>query len=207
MASIFDELQGMLAGSGIDKMASMLGVDASQVQGAVGASLPALLEGLKRNASTPEGADALHKALAKDHDGGLLDADDLVGSLDVMDGQKILGHLFGDKTDAVTSQLAGASGGNAGLFSKLLPMLAPLVMGWLGRQQNQKGITSGGLGDLLGGLAGGGGGGLDMGSLLGSVLGGGSGGGLGDMVGQVTGATQSGSSGLMGMLKKLLGRR
>jgi hypothetical protein len=91
---------------------------------------------------------------------------------------------------AVTAQAA------SGLLKQLLPILAPIVLAYIGKQltkgnaapgepqaQNSGG---GGLGDVLGNIVGGGGGGGNnpLGSILGSVLGGGQGGGgLGDILG------------------------
>ena len=59
--------------------------------------------------------------------------------------------------DQVTNQLGGLGGGDS-LFAKLLPMLAPLVMSYLGgkKSSSSDGSGGGGLTDLLGGLLGGG---------------------------------------------------
>jgi len=46
--------------------------------------------------------------------------------------------------------LGKASGLNAGSAGSLLAMLAPLVMGALGRIQRQSGLDSGGLANMLG---------------------------------------------------------
>ena len=221
MASMMDDLLGQLGGGQLDQLAGMLGTDTNQVQGAIGTALPALLEGLMRNASTPEGAGSLHKALQEDHDGSLLDLGDLLGGVDKGDGEKILGHIFGDSQPAAEQTLANRAGSSPGLLRQLLPILAPMVLAWLGRKQRQGGLDSGGLSDVLGterneaakGMP-------DLGDLLGSVLGGG--GGLGEMLGQATGgggggmgevldqmsrgqdAARSGGGGLLGMLKRIL---
>src|SRR5690625_3488641 len=71
--------------------------------------------------------------------------------------------------------------------SKILAMLAPIIMGFLGQQSRQQG-QGGNLTDLLGGLMGGSGSSSVGGSILSSILkqaGGAQGkaGGLGDMLG------------------------
>jgi hypothetical protein len=63
----------------------------------------------------------------------------------------ILKHVFGGRESKVESALAGSSGIDAGQMRQILAMLAPLVLGMLGKQQRQQGFDIGGLTDLLGG--------------------------------------------------------
>jgi len=132
-------------------MSGQLGADEGTVNNAIAAALTMLLSGLARNSANLQGADALSSALARDHDGSILD--DLagfVGSGNAGAGPNILGHIFGGKTDAMASVLGKASGMDAGSAASLLAMLAPLVMGALGRTQRQEGLDSGGLANKLG---------------------------------------------------------
>ena len=63
--------------------------------------------------------------------------------------------------------LSSKTGVDSSIISKILPMLAPIVMGYLGKQTKSNGVSdSAGLGGLLGGLLGGSGGN----SILTSVL-------------------------------------
>ena len=132
-------------------MSGQLGADEGTVNNAIAAALTMLLSGLARNSANLQGADALSSALARDHDGSILD--DLagfVGSGNAGAGPNILGHIFGGKTDAMASVLGKASGMDAGSAASLLAMLAPLVMGALGRTQRQGGLDSDGLANVLG---------------------------------------------------------
>lgn len=149
--SILDMLSQQLGGDVVKQMSAQLGADEGTVNNAIAAALPMLLGGLTRNSANPQGADALASALARDHDGSILD--DLVGFLgsgNAGAGPNILGHIFGGKTDAMASVLGKASGMNAGSAASLLAMLAPLVLGVLGRTQRQGGLDAGGLADMLG---------------------------------------------------------
>ena len=83
--------------------------------------------------------------------------------------------------------LSKASGLDFGAIAQLLPLLAPLVMGLLGRTQRQKGLDVGGLADMLGGER------QQADSALGGL------GGLGSLLG-------GGGGGLSGLLGRLLGR-
>jgi hypothetical protein len=150
-ASILDVLSQQLDGDVVKQMSAQLGADERTVNNAITAALPMLLGGLARNSANPQGAEALSSALARDHDGGIFD--NLVGFLgsgNAGAGPNILGHIFGGKTDAMASVLGKASGLNAGSAGSLLAMLAPLVMGALGRTQRQSGLDSGGLANMLG---------------------------------------------------------
>lgn len=89
------------------------------------------------------------------------------------DGTKILGHIFGDNQDAVTQNLAAKSGLDMGSIAKMLPALAPIVMGMLGKKKAGGGLDAGGLAGMLQGEADG----FDLGDVLEMVAGGGGAGG------------------------------
>jgi hypothetical protein len=150
-SSILDMLSQQLGGDVVRQMSAQLGTDEGSINNAISAALPMLLEGLARNSSNPQGADALSSALARDHDGSILDdLGGFLGSGNSGAGERILGHIFGRRTDSMASILGQASGMNASSAASLLAMLAPLVMGVLGRTQRQGGLDAGGLADMLG---------------------------------------------------------
>lgn len=223
MTNMVDEILSRIP---IDDLAAQLGTDPGTARDAARKALPALLGGLSSNVSSG-GGDALGAALVRDHDGSLLDRSDSLAAVDTADGQKIIGHIFGDQQGRVVETLGATSGGGSSIFSKLLPMLAPFVMAWLAKRvggalggggaaaETASKSGGGGLGDLLGGLAGGGaaggsGGGLSdiLGSLAGGGSAGGSGGGLGDLLGGLLGGeVEKGKSSMpdLGGLFDLLG--
>jgi hypothetical protein len=171
----------------LKQISRQIGADEASTQRAVSAALPVLMGALGRNASKPRGAQSLANALAKDHDGSVLD--DVIGFLgrggNTDDGAGILRHVLGGRQPKVEKKISQASGLDLSQIAQLLPLLAPLIMGLLGRQQRQQGLDLGGLigvlsgerrqaDDMLGGLGGlsgvlGRGG---AGDLLSSVLGG-----------------------------------
>jgi hypothetical protein len=166
----------------IGDLAARLGVSEDEAQKAVRQALPALVGGMAANAQDPAGAASLERALGQ-HDGTLLEGGINLDQVDTTDGEKIVKNVFGDNEDAVLNQLGGLGGGK-GMMASLLPMLAPLLMSFLGKSfggggGQQSGGGGGGLGDVLGGMLGGGGGsggggGLgDLGDVLGGLLGGG----------------------------------
>ncbi len=143
--SELDEILGQVP---ISQLASQWGVDESEVTAAAQNALPALLGGLRANAQDPNAADSIVSALSN-HTSSVRGLDDI----DEHDGQKIVGNIFGGNQDQVVSQLGGLSGSSGSIISKLMPILAPIVMSWLARKMG----GAGGLGGLLGGVLGGGG--------------------------------------------------
>lgn len=140
-----------LAGAAGKQIASRLGISESAATTAVAVAVPLILAALARNASQPEGAQALHQAVANDHDGSIFD--NLMGYLgnpQAANGSGILGHVLGDQRGAVENNLAQATGLDPGSAGSLMEMVAPLVMGAVGQTQQQNGLDSAGLADYLG---------------------------------------------------------
>lgn len=190
------DLDDLIASIPIEQIAGQLGVDAQTARDAVATTLPAILGGLQANAKDPAGAASLEHAV-QSKDGSLLDGGVDLSQIDTTDGEKIVKNVFGDNTDQVAAALGGAPGSqNTSLVSKLLPMLAPIVMAYLAKTAlgGGKGTTGasssgGGIGDVLGGL---------LGGKSGSA------GGLEDVLGQLTGGSGAGG-GLADVLGGLLG--
>jgi hypothetical protein len=188
------ELDDLFAQLPIDRIAASFGIDEDTARNAIGASLPALLGGMEANAQDEGGAQSLEEALSQ-HVDRLGDGPIDIDGIDTDDGDKIVGHIFGDQTDQVAQHLGGMGGGlSGGLIRKMLPMLAPILMGYIAKrmrgpqqqQQQQQASSGGGLGDLLGGLLRGGmGGNSGGGGMFGG--GGGGGGGILDMLGGLLG--------------------
>ena len=150
MASIFDTLTQQLGGDTLKQISGMLGTDESTTSNATGAAVSVLLGALSRNASKPDGAQALTRALAKDHDGSVLDnLGSLLGNPDAGPGAGILAHVLGGKQGRVESGLSQATGLDTGSAGKLLAMLAPVVMGALGREQRQGKLDAGAVAGML----------------------------------------------------------
>jgi hypothetical protein len=146
-ATLLEQLTGEQLGA----LTEALGTDSRQTQAAIAAALPMLLKGLARNASAGDGASSLGRALARDHDGSLLD--DLGGFLrqpDLAEGDGILRHVLGDRQKAIEAGVSTSSGLNIAKVGPLLATLAPILLGALGRRQRSESLDDRGLADLLG---------------------------------------------------------
>ncbi len=145
--SILDALEAQLGPETIQAMSTQLGTDTAATGNAISMALPILLGGLSKNAADAEGSAALDAALEA-HDGGILD--NLGGLLGGGAGAAILAHILGSRRDAVQEGVGRASGLNAQQIGQLLTLLAPLVMGVLGRMKHQQGIGADQLPVVLG---------------------------------------------------------
>ncbi len=144
----------VLGGGNLGAISQAIGADENTTSTAVQAALPLLLGGLARNAQSEDGASSLAGALDRDHDGSVLD--DIAGFVmgggaQQANGAGILGHIFGGNQPAVEQGVSQASGLDMGTVAKLLPLLAPIVMGYLGRQKQEQGMDAGALAGMLGG--------------------------------------------------------
>ena len=152
MAPLIDLVNDQLDDRAVSQLSQQLGVDPSTTRQAVPAALTALLGGLSQNATRPAGAEQLLGALSRDHDGSVLN--DLAGVLGSpqlgQQGAGILGHVFGARQPAVQTQVGRATGLDPATAGRLLMLLAPFVLGALGRAPRQRGLDAGGLSDVLG---------------------------------------------------------
>ncbi len=153
MSSLLESLTGqILGGDTVSQLSRAIGADEGATTKALAGALPALLGGLAKNTSQSAGAASLASALDRDHDGSILD--NLGGLLQggaASAGAGILGHIFGGREKAVESTIGRSSGLSGSQMSQLLAMVAPLVLGFLGRQKKQQGFDAGQLASMLGG--------------------------------------------------------
>ena len=150
MNAITQIITQQLGGSAARTIAQRFGISETAANTAIQMGVPLILTALARNASQPQEAQNLHQAVATDHDGSILD--NVMGYLQnpqSANGAGILGHVFGSQQPAIESNLAQATGMDQSSAGGLLETLAPLVMGSLGKAQQQNGLDASGLSDLL----------------------------------------------------------
>ena len=183
-------------------IASKLGADQGEVTQAIQTLVPTLLGTLQENVQADD-IDSTHleSAVVAEGKSDLLDGGVNVDQLDEHQGNKLVASLFGgNDTTQVASALSGAGAPGGDLIKRLLPMLAPIVLAYVGKQFSQRSAAGagaqaqaapgGGIGDVLGSILGGAAGGganNPLGSILGSVLGGGASGSQGGALGNILG--------------------
>ncbi len=196
MANLTEQLMNQIGEGGLESMAAKLGADKGQVATALEGMVPTMLKAISGNTASSGGASGFLSALDRDHDGSIFD--DIAGFLQnpqSANGAGILKHVLGNDRANVEGQLAASSGLSASKMSSLMEMVAPLVMGFLGKQKKEssEGFGLDDISGLLGSLSGGKG--LDIGSII-------------DMVGGGGGTqAKSKAGGLLGILGNLFGKK
>lgn len=176
------QLDDLIAQIPIGDIAKRLGVSEGEVNSAVQTLVPVLVGGLQHNAQNPEHASAIESAASTHAARGLLDAGGGLEHADQAEGDQAVARIFGGHdTSQVAAALSDQEAGRNELFEKLLPILAPIVLAYIGKQlTHQKqgsgssaGNESGGaLEDVLGSIVSGmSGGNKSLGSVLGKALG------------------------------------
>ena len=162
MSGILDLLNSDLGKTIVNGVSNQTNQPANKTQDVLTMALPVLMAAMKRNASTPQGAEGLLGALnSGKHDGSILDnlGGLFSGGVDTNvldDGSKILGHVLGGKQQNVQNAISQKSGIDANTVAQILKVAAPILMGVLGNQAKQQNVnSSSGIEGLLGGLLGG----------------------------------------------------
>ena len=159
---LLDLLKSSGGSDSIGELATTVGLGSADTKKLIGALAPALLGGIKKNATSESGLAGLRRALETGAHERYLDDPALLRSTATReDGNKILGHVFGSKDVSrnVAAHAAQQTGIDASLIKKVLPLLAGLAMGAMSKKSSAgrelgTSASAGGLGplgDLLGG--------------------------------------------------------
>ncbi len=217
--SLIDLITGNAGNQVAVQAENKFGISKNQIIALLAVAAPLVISYLrKKSQEDPNEAEALNNALDRDHDGSILDNPAQVEARQ-QEGGSILDHIFGGQKATVENQLSQNTGISMDKIGPILAMLAPVIMGYIGKEKQSNGVTSGGgLGDLLGGILGGAQSQVQaepsnpLNDILGSVLGGSqasnSGNPLNDILGSVLGGgnqQQQSQGGLGGLLGSILG--
>jgi len=156
MAELTDALNEILSGQ-TGQISRRIGADEERTRVAVQSAIPALMAALSGEADEP----GLRNAIQQDHDGSVIDqlSQYLEGSAQLSprttNGAGILDHVLGDRQGEMAQALSAKSGLDLGSIMKLLPLLAPILMGMLGKKTGGGSSSGGGfsfddLGSILG---------------------------------------------------------
>ena len=143
---------GQIVKGGVaENISKKTGLSKEQIEQVASMGLPMIVGGLGRNVSSPEGAVSLDKALSKDHIKSPLAGDTTKAADDVVmsDGEKILGHVFGETATSVTDAIAKKMNVSPESVTKLLSILAPLVLAYIAKNKLQKKLDADGVSSEL----------------------------------------------------------
>lgn len=121
----------------ISEFANNFDVNESQAKDAISSLAKSLSHGLGANTQEIKGLDSLMDALEAGKHSRYLDEPSILGKKETtQDGNDILGHIFGNKDVSrhVAKRASKETGLGAGLLKKMLPVVATMVMGSLGKK-------------------------------------------------------------------------
>jgi hypothetical protein len=147
-------LQGQLPDGLLDQISQQIGGDKEQTATAASGIISTLLGGLAQNAGSGDGAGAIANALDRDHNGSILDNLSSLFSgpeqaTPTTNGAGILDHILGDKTSGAADLIGKLSGLSTDQSGNLMQILAPILMGALGKAKQEGGLDGGGIASLL----------------------------------------------------------
>ena len=154
---LLDLAKRTLGANGIKKLAGLLGESEDRTGNAFNLAGSAILAGLIRQTSTPDGAKtALDKlsdldSSVPDQVGSLVGGDESgidKNSLTEL-GEAAVGKLFGDKAGSLVSMVAKLSGIGDASAKSMLSMIAPLVLGTISKLTREQGLDAAGISGLL----------------------------------------------------------
>ncbi|QQV01973.1 MULTISPECIES: DUF937 domain-containing protein [Chryseobacterium] len=212
--NLIDLLTGNTGNQVAQQAENKFGISKNQIIALLAVATPLIISYLRNKSQDAKEAEALNNALDKDHDGSILD-DTAQLEARQNEGGSILSHIFGNQKSTVENQLSQNTGISIDKIGPVLAMLAPVIMGYIGKEKQQNNVGAGGLGDLLGSILGGAQNQVQqqdsnpLNDILGSVLGGGqsqsSGNPLNDILGSVLGGGQKQQKQQGGGIGDLLG--
>lgn len=138
----------------VNGISNKLGIKNNTAKLAIAAVVPLIVKGLQNNSKSQGGASGILGAITGKHNGGILDTlGDFLGNDDEKDGNNILSHILGGKKDTAASAIGKNTGLSAGQIASIMAIVAPVVMGAIGKESQEKNVSDeGGLQGLLGGL-------------------------------------------------------
>ncbi len=211
--SLLDLLTGNTSNQVAEKAENKFGISRNQIIALLAVAAPLIISYLRNKSQDAKEAEALNNALDKDHDGSILNDSSQLEARE-SEGGSILNHIFGGDKQNVENQLSQNTGISIDKIGPVLAMLAPVIMGYIGKEKQQNNVGAGGLGDLLGGILGNASNQAQaqqsspLNDILGSVLGGGSqssGNPLNDILGSVLGGGNNQQNQQGGGLGSILG--
>ena len=149
MSSIMGIIRSSLDGDAIAEIGNNLGEGLGKTHLAVITALPVLVTALSQRASKDSG-EGLSDELDRGHDGEILrDASSFFAAGEFADGDRILDHVLGDKRTPAARAVANSAGMAEGKTDELLEMLAPIVLGAVGKMKKARQFDASMLSEVL----------------------------------------------------------
>ena len=136
--NLMEAVSGHISPDLVQKAAAASGESPEGTRAAMLGAVPTLFAGLAHSGSTPDGAShvlaLVTRAATKPKEVG---------------GQGLLNGVFGSHSERVTDALASHAGVRSASAAGILALLGPLALGAVGKESASRGLSAGGLGELL----------------------------------------------------------
>jgi OOP family OmpA-OmpF porin len=137
-ANLMESVSGLISPDLVQKAAEASGESPEGTRAGLLGAVPTLFAGLAHGASSPAGATGIlalvSRAASKPKEVG---------------GQALLSNVFGSRADSVTDALSSQAGIRSGSAAGILALIGPLALGAVGKEAASRGLSAGGLADLL----------------------------------------------------------
>lgn len=156
--NLLDLINNQLSDSLLSKAANLVGESNAATKSAMGTILPTILASVVSKGSTRSGASNLLDTINNDgHDGSIFNnLSSLLGggngSTSLMKtGASLLSGIMGGRQDSILDKVISLTGLGKKSSSSLMSLVAPMVMGMIGKQVRKSNLGISGLMDLLSG--------------------------------------------------------
>lgn len=156
MESIVDLVSGALRGGTLDRLSSRLDESPAAVERGVEHATPLLVASFAKRAQSAQGAEYLFSRV-RDGSQPQLEPSELGQVLSdpaaiqrtTQSSSGFLAGFFGNELNTLLDMVTSSSGLKRSSASTLVGLLAPLVLGWIGRNVTSKGLSAPGLSQWL----------------------------------------------------------
>lgn len=149
--NLFNMTQNFLTPDIVQKLSGQVGLPTDKIQSSLKAIVPTFLMGLVNKGATKEGAEGIVNLVKKE---GFDNANTTPGNVAdenyLHKGSEAVQGIFGNNLNSVTSTLSSSTGLNSSSVTKVMGMIAPVVMGFVGAKIKRENLSASGLMGFLG---------------------------------------------------------
>ena len=140
--NLIDLLTGNSSNQVAEQAENKFGISKNQIIALLAVAAPLVISYLRNKSQDANEAEALNNALDKDHDGSILDNPSQAIERE-SEGNSILDHIFGSNKTNVENQHSANTGISMDKIGPILAMLAPVIMGYIGKEKQQNNVGAG----------------------------------------------------------------
>ena len=151
MGNLIEELMGTIGGDVTAQLSNAVGIDQGTAAKLIPAVAPMILAGLKKQKDEHGGVERVDHILNKYGSPSVLDnlSDLFASKAKDENPDPRLGGLLGDAGVQASNLISKQFNVDGNTASKIIPMLAPVILGFLTKKRDNDGVGSNGIASLL----------------------------------------------------------